>query len=250
MGARRIATIALSGALVVGGAGAAIAAVTKDDGKKAEQGILDDAAKRLNVTPEQLRDALSAAEDAQLDQAVKDGKLTQKQADAIKQARKQSGRVLGPVGPPMLQRHFRGGPGMLAMRHGLIDDVAKALGTTPQKLIASLRDGKTLAAIAKANGTSLADVRAAVKASVKERLDKAVKDGDLTQKQADAILARLDDHLKRIGSGRPLRLERHFRGGPGMPPMPPGMPPDIRPGSMMPGEDAPELMMPPGGTYS
>ena len=46
MGGRRIAVIALSGALVAGGAGAAIARVTKDDGKKAEQEVLDDAAKR------------------------------------------------------------------------------------------------------------------------------------------------------------------------------------------------------------
>lgn len=83
MRTRRIAVLVLSGALVVGGTGAAIAAVTKDDAKKAEQAILDDAAKRLNVAPEKLRDALSAAQDAQLDQAVEDGDLTQKQADAM-----------------------------------------------------------------------------------------------------------------------------------------------------------------------
>src|SRR5688500_6541719 len=95
---RRIAALAVSGALVAGGAGAAIAAVTKDDAKQTEQAILDDAAKRLDVTPEKLRDALSAAQDTQLDQAVKDGDLTQKQADAIKAARKDSGRVLGGPG--------------------------------------------------------------------------------------------------------------------------------------------------------
>lgn len=249
MGARRMATIALSGALVIGGAGAAIAAVTKDDdGRKAEQAILDDAAKRLDVTPEKLRDALAAAQDAQLDQAVKDGKLTQKQADAIKAARKQSGRVLGPVGPPGLHGHLRPGHGLFGMRHGLLDDIAKALGTTPAKLMESLRDGTSLAAIAKANGTSLADVRAAVKSAVKTRLDKAVKDGDLTQRQADRMLDRLDEHLKAIESGRPLRLHRRGHGqGPHMgEPPPPGR---MRPGALLPGDEEPALA-PPGATFS
>ena len=185
-GARRIAVIALSGALVAGGTGAAVAAVGKNDGRQAEQAVLDDAAKRLDVAPDKLRDALAAAQDAQLDKAVEDGRLTRKQADAIKAARAKSGHVLGPFGGPGLHgKHFGpGGPGgpKLEMRHRLLDDGAEALGTTPAKLFAQLRAGKSIADVAKANGKSLADVRTAAKAAVKTRLDKAVKDGDLTQK--------------------------------------------------------------------
>jgi polyhydroxyalkanoate synthesis regulator phasin len=247
MGGRRIAVIALSGALVAGGAGAAFAAATKDDGKKAEQAVLDDAAQRLNVTSAKLREALAAAQDAQIDQAVKDGTLTQKQADAIKAARKQSGRVLGPLGGPGLHgKRFgpgRGGPGALGgLRQGLLDDVADALGTTPAKLFSELRAGKSLADVAKANGKSVDDVRSAVKAAVKTRLDKAVADGDLTQKQADAMLERVDDMLEKIESGGALRPHRDGRGD---------MPPTgaLRPGGLMPGESAPALV-PPGGTYS
>ena len=241
MKARRIATLALSGALIAGGTGAAIAAVTKDDAKKTEQAILDDAAKRLDVTPQKLRDALSAAQDSQLDQAVKDGDLTQKQADAIKEARKDSGRVLGGPGlrggpgPHGVLKLHRGpggpgGPGMhFGLRGGMVEDLAKALGTTPAKLKESLRDGKSVADVAKANGKSLADVRAAVKAATKTQLDKAVKDGDLTQKQADAILERVADHVTAIGSEKGMRLRRHHRFG--------GKPPADapRPGSFMPG---------------
>ena len=249
MGARRIAAIALTGALVAGGTGVAIAAATKDDGKKAEQAVLDDAAKRLNVTPEKLREALAAAQDAQIDAAVKAGKLTQKQADAIKAARKQSGHVLGPLGEPGLHMHGKrfgpgpGGPGF-EFRHGLLDEVADALGTTPPKLVEQLRAGKSLADVAKANGKSLDDVRSALKAAAKTRLDKAVKAGDLTQKQADEILAHVDDMLEKIESGRmprPLGPERH-RGD-----MP--APGTLRPGRLLPGEDTPELAAP-GGTYS
>ena len=238
MGRRRIATIALSGALVAGGAGAAIAAVSNNEAKQAEQAVLDDAAKRLNVAPEKLREALGAAQDAQLDEAVKRGDMTQKQADAIKAARERSGRVLGPFGGPgMRHRHFdRGGPGGpgFGMRRGLLDDIAKAFGTTPAKLFQSLRSGKSVADIAKANGKSLADVRTAAKTAITTRLDEAVKDGDLTQKQADEMLARLDEKLDAIVSGRALRLRRHGdRGGrrdPG----------EMRPGGWLPGGEAPQ----------
>jgi polyhydroxyalkanoate synthesis regulator phasin len=235
MSARRIAALALTGGLLAGGTGAAIAAVSKDDGKKAEQAVLDDAAKRLNVTPEKLRDALSAAQDAQLDQAVKDGKLTQKQADAIKARRKQSGRVLG--GPFGGRPGFRGhGPGF-ERRVMIFPDLAKALGMTRAQLFEQLRDGKTIAEIAKAKGKSLDDVRAAVKADAKERADKAVKDGDLTQQQADDLLAHLDKALEHLGDARPPMLGHHRHGGPA----------DMRPGNFVPGtQEAPELAAPGG----
>jgi hypothetical protein len=257
MRTRRIAAFALSSALLAGGTGVAIAAVTKDDAKKSEQAVLDDAAKRLSVTPEKLRDALSAAQDAQLDQAVKDGDLTQKQADAIKAARKQSGMVLG--GPVLRGPHgpggileLRGGPGGpgfgkhgFGIRFDLFEDLAQALGTTDAKLKQSLRDGKSIADVAKANGKSLADVRAAVRASVKTHLDKAVKDGDLTQKQADEMLDGISEKITAIGSGKGLRLRmrgghHRFHGAP-----PPGAP---KPGSFMPGApDAPDIVTPADG---
>ncbi|HEV7882865.1 MAG TPA: hypothetical protein VGO81_04805 [Solirubrobacteraceae bacterium] len=232
MSARRIAAIALAGGVLAGGTGVAIAAVTKNDGTKAEQAILDNAAKRLNVTPEKLRDALSAAQDAQLDQMVKDGTLTQKQADAIKARRKQSGRVLG--GPLAGAPGFRTeGPGVFGRHHGprggAFLDVAKALGITRAQLETQLRAGKSLADIAKAHGKSLDDVRAALKADAKTRLDKAVKAGDLTQAQADEILAHIDEGLAHLGDAAPPRFEHGRRGMP-----------DMRPGGFAPGApDAP-----------
>jgi uncharacterized protein (DUF433 family) len=240
MSARRIAAIALAGGLLAGGTGAAIAAVNKNDGKQAEQAVLDNAAKRLNVTPEKLREALSAAQDAQLDQAVKDGMLTQKQADAMKAWRKQSGRVLG--------EHFGGprgsrGPGFGLHRGGIVLDLAKALGITRQQLHDQLRAGKSVADIAKAQGKSLDDVRAAVKADAKQRADKAVKDGDLTQAQADELLSHLDDALAHLGDvPGPTFRHGHREGAP-----------DMRPGGFAPGApgapDAPDLA-PSGGVVS
>lgn len=244
MGTRRIAALALSGAIVAGGTGAAIAAVSKNDGRKVEQAILDDAAKRLDVTPEKLRDALAAAHDAQIDEDVKAGRLTERQADALKAARRKSGHVLGPLGGPGLDgRHLGPGGPRLGMRRGLLADIAKAAGTTPQKLVESLRAGTSLADVAKANGRLLADVRNAARAAVKTRLDKAVADGDLTRRQADATLERVDEKLKAIATGKALRLRRHGLRGGGR------RPHELRPGALLPGGEAPQLL-PPGAIHS
>src|SRR5215213_882039 len=82
---------------LAGGAAGAVAATTEE--KAAEQTVLTDAAKRLGVGADALRDALADAEDAQLDAEVKAGRLTQEQADAIKEQRSEMGTVLGPGKP-------------------------------------------------------------------------------------------------------------------------------------------------------
>jgi predicted transcriptional regulator len=238
MSPKRIAAVALSGALLAGGTGVAIAAATRDEGKKAEQAVLDDAANRLDVTPQKLRDALKAAEQAQLDarlaDAVKAGKLTQKQADEIKSEHQKLDGVLGgggfggpggPGGP-----HIRGGgPGFFKGGPGVRVDIAKALGISRAKLHEQLRAGKSIADIAKAQGKSLADVRSAVKADAKARADKAVKAGDLTQDQEDKLLSHLDDMLAHLDEAPMLRdRRRHFDGPP---------PLDPKPGSFVPAPD-------------
>ena len=227
MGFRRVAVITAAGLTVAAGGGAAIAATAGDDGKEAENTVLNDAAKDLNVSPgklrEALRDATVAQLDRELDRAVKAGELTQRQADEIKSRRRESGRVLD-LGPGHGAGHgfHGGGPGFPRRPGpggGPLEDVAEALGISRAALFSRLRDGKTIAQIAKAEGKSLDDVRSAVRASAKERLDKAVKDGDLTERQAKAMLDRLDEHLDRLGSagtfGPPGRGgPRGFHGGP------------------------------------
>jgi hypothetical protein len=211
-------SIAIGGlaATLVGG-GAALAA-RSDDPDKAEQAIIGDAAKRLGVSASELEDALAKAEDAQLDEAVEDGELTKKQADAMKKARKESGHVLGIPGGPRFEHHGFGERG-LRFRGGPLDDVADAIGISVRKLFSELRDGKTIAEVAKAHGKSLDDVRAAVREATEKRLDAEVKDGMLTRKQADEILEGLDDRLEHLGEGGPFGK---WRGGP--PPGGPGGP--------------------------
>lgn len=237
---RRIAIASAAAVAVAAGGAGAIAASKKDERKAAESAILQDAAKRLDVAPSALKDALGKAQDAHVDQAVKDGKLTKEQGDAIKKRRAEMDVVLG-IGPGRPHggpggRHGRGGPG----RHGgprlmlgLPDDAAKALGLTRTQLRDQLRSGKTLAEIAKAQDKDLADVKAAVKAALVARLDAAVKDKKLTDGQRDEILSRFDAHFDAFASGkrppgRPGDRDHHGPppGGPdGPPPFPEGPPP-------------------------
>ncbi|HEV7753083.1 MAG TPA: hypothetical protein VGO71_16165 [Baekduia sp.] len=179
------------------GAGGAIAATSGNDAKKTEQSVLDDAAKRLNVTPDALRSALGAAEDAQLDQAVKDGKITQAQADAIKAERAKDGRVLG--GPGAGGGRGGHGPG----DHGApgpggpaaLDAAATALGLKAAELRTKLDAGKSIADVAKDQGKDIATVKSAIKDAVTKQLDADVTAGRLTAAQRTEELAELDQHL-------------------------------------------------------
>ncbi len=178
--------------------GTAAVAATSDE-KAAEQTVLADAAKRLGVNADDLRSALANAENAQLDAEVKAGNLTQAQADAIKQHRADEGTVLelGHGGPGDHERH--GGPGGGRF---LLTDAAKAIGISESALSTQLRNGKTLTAIAKAHGTTLADVKAAVKKAATARLDAELKAGRITQAQRDEEVAELDDELAHLGDVR------------------------------------------------
>ena len=178
---------------VLAGGSVAVAATTTTDRKAEEQALLADAAKRLGVTDDQLRSALTAAEDARLAAAVKAGTLTQEQADAIKARRAAEGTVLA-LG--------HGGPGGRGGPHFLLEDAAKAIGITEASLKTQLRNGKTLTQIAQAKNKTLAEVKAAVRKTAIARLDADLKANKLTKTQYDQAVERLDDHLEHLGDAR------------------------------------------------
>jgi hypothetical protein len=155
-----------------------------------------------------LVDALVADAKAHLAQAVKDGRLTQAQADELQQDLKEriTDRVnhSGPAGP---------GP------HRGPDDALGAaatyLGISQTDLQTQLRSGKTLGEIADATaGRSKAGLVDALVADAKAQLAQAVKDGMLTQAQADRLAASVEDHVTHLVDGDFPRRP----GGP--PPMP------------------------------
>jgi len=220
---KRTVAIGAAVALAVAGGGAAYAASSGTDQRDA---LLRDAAGRLNVSPSELRSALEGAFGDQLDQAVKDGKLTQQQADQIKQHVKQEGLPLGgPVGPDSHGPGFggpMGGPGHGPFDAGLTA-AADYLGLTRAQLARQLQSGKSLADVARVQGKSVDGLEQALVADAKTHLDRDVADRKLTSDQRDQILREVQEHVADLVSGRaPGPLGRHDgrgRGaGPGGPP--------------------------------
>jgi len=213
---KRKLAIGAAGLLVLGGAGAAYG-VTQS-GKNEREAFLNDAAKRLNVTPDKLKGALKGAFEDRLDAAVKAGRLTQEQADQIKKKIEQGGGppIGGPFfGPPGIARaHVFMGPGG-PVKAGL-DAAAKYLGLTRKQLMGKLASGKSLADVAGDQGKSVDGLKNALKDATKAKLDDAVKNKRLTQDQENKILGGLDQRLdglvNRKGLG-PRPAFRH-RGGP------------------------------------
>lgn len=151
-------------------------------------------ASRLGIGVDDLKSRFVDAEKAAIEQAVKDGKLTRAQADALEQ-RLNANTPFAPF-----FRGFRRGVAK-GVGFGLhvgalggantVEAVANALNMKPADLTAQLRSGKTLADIAKAQNVDEAKVKQAIIDAVKAQLQREVQDGIITQGQADQILSRL-----------------------------------------------------------
>src|SRR5436190_1753818 len=142
--------------------------------------------------------ALLSHEKQELAAAVSAGRLTQAQADAMSAELQQriTDLVNGvhPAGPGRGFGHR--GPGQL------LTTAASYLDTTPANLLTQLQAGKTLAQVANAtSGKSAAGLIAALVAHEKKQLAAAVSAGRLTQAQADAIAAELQQHISDLVNG-------------------------------------------------
>ena len=191
---RRMVIAATGLAVAAAAAGGAVAATQSDNPAAERQAFLNDAAARLGVTSDKLESALKGAAIDRIDAALKAGKLTQAEAQALKDAIN-SGKV--PLGPGL---GF--GPGHGGLRLHAVGDVfdaaASYLGLTQAQLRTQLMSGKSLADIAKAQNKSLDGLKTAITNEVQSKLDQAVKDGRLTQAQADTALSEFKEHLDDI----------------------------------------------------
>ena len=209
--------LASAGALTVAviGAGVVMAQTPGATPGGSAQSFLDRVAQKLGIDTPKLQDAIKSARTDQIDEAVANGDLTQKQADALKQKLQNSpnggafpffdghGKRGGPFGAgPGGPFGFGPGPGL-----GLEDagqKLADFLGISTDQLHTELSaDNATLATVAAAHGKSRDGLKSFITDGAKSKLDKAVADGNLTQKNADAALAMLAAHLDAlIDSGK------------------------------------------------
>jgi hypothetical protein len=196
--------------VVAGGAGAAIAATRGSSGTA--DAFVESLAEHLGVSTDVLEDAAKAAAIDQVDAALDDGRITEEQADALKE-RIEEGDSPFFFGPPLFagpDLHHGGG----AFVDGF-DAAAEYLGLSEDELRERLSEGQSLAEIARAEDKSVDGLKQAMLGEAEESLDQAVEDEDLTREQADRILDRLRDHIDDLVNG-----DFRFGGPPG--PLRPG----------------------------
>jgi hypothetical protein len=220
--AKRKLAVGAAGLAVLAGGGGAYAAGTSSssatpkrtaakpaDIAAEQKAFLDDVAKRLNVTRDQLDAAVKGAAQARVDAAVAAGKLTKEQGDDIKK-RIESGAAggfgLGFLGGP--RGPHGGGPGFGHGGRGFafaglgLDGAASYLGLSEDDLRKQLMDGKSLADVAKAQNKDVAGLKAALKDALTKRLDQAVADKKLTADEKAKILADVDARLDDLINGK------------------------------------------------
>ena len=141
-----------------------------------------------------------------LDKLVKDGTITQAQADAVAKAITDARPARGAHGPGDGSGKIGNGKGGfggfdLAGGMGVVDAAAKALNITSEELIKQVMGGTTVAKIAESKGVALNTVVSAVVTEISTKIDAAVTAGKLTQAEADAKKATLTKTVTDFANG-------------------------------------------------
>ena len=155
---------------------------------------------KLGVTVEVLQQDVRDALKAVVAQLLKNGKLTQTQADSANARIDKQLFDKGMFGPFGGGRGFgmeRGGMGRGGFAGGNteMDAAAAKLGMTTLDLMTELRAGKSLADVAKEKGVDAGELKTAIITAVTTQIDQAVTAGKLTQAQADQLKSKLDSQI-------------------------------------------------------
>ncbi len=190
----------------------------KTDQSQLGQDFIKNFASQLGVDEAKLNAAYSAAANATVDQAVKDGKLTQAQADKIKSEAKNGfkGGFFGHAGKGMEMPHGKAGRAGVGFGFGeqaVLDAAAKALTITSDELKTQLKAGKSIADVATDKKIDIKTVKDAMLTATKADLDAKVKDGKLTQVQADTRYQKASSRIDKVVDTRFTAKS----GGPGHP---------------------------------
>ena len=177
---RTITAAAVAGSLAVGGLAGTVLGTP----------VVAGAAETATGAAGWVRDALQGL--------VYDGTITEAQSEAVATA-------LDDARPERWRGHHGVGG------HAALATVAEALGVTEEELRTALSDGRTVAEVAAEQGVDVQVVVDAVLAEVRERVEQRVAAGDLTQEQADEVLADAEARATAFVDGDGPAL----RGGPG-----------------------------------
>ncbi len=190
--------VAILGVAVLG-----VAAYAQDDegspfdfGAKFKEAV----AKALGVTVEEYDSAVKEAHAQVVDEAVAEGKLTEEQAQRMRERMEQApddwGRGRGFKAPHGKGFRAPEGEGFRSPRGGMmgrggaspIGVAAEKLEMTASELMAEIKEGKSIADVATEKGVDLQDITDAYTEQLGEALSQAVENGRITQEQADSMM--------------------------------------------------------------
>ena len=164
----------------------------------------------LGISVDEYDAAVETAQDQVVDEAVAEGWLTEEQAELLRWRMDRApsggmpwmGRGLGELG-----RGMPGGDSLLSV-------AADEMGMTLTELLTELETEKSIADVAAEKGIDTQVIVDAYLAQVREKVDEAVAEGRITQKQADYQLQRAEERVtaRLDDTGlHPLRGGRHHR---------------------------------------
>ena len=204
------------GAVAIGGA---VTSAQEGDGPVGT--FVSKLAEKLGVSESELTTAIKDTRVEMLDEAVANGRLTQEQADRMREKINESDYGLFGFGRGFGDRLCHRAAGHV------LGTAAEVLDMPKEDLAQQLKDGKSLAEVAEAKGMSVEDFKSALLDEEKAKLDTLVGEDKLTQTQADKIYEKFQENIDTIvnavpGEDGPCHGgPRHFfdgNGGPmGMP---------------------------------
>lgn len=185
-------------------AAATAVGVSPDDLKSALRSgkTIADVAREHGVDPTTVVNAVVASATQSIDQAAANGTIDANRAAQLKERLPQLADRL------VNKKHERG-----EGRHGrrLLKDAlgvaAKTIGVSQDDLKSALKNGKTIADVAKDHKVDPSKVVDAIVDAAKKRIDAAVKDGKLDKDRAKTLESKLPDIAKKLVNGK-LRKER------------------------------------------
>lgn len=137
---------------------------------------------------------------------VDDGTITEQQADAVE-------TVLDGARPQHGGGHGEAAGRRQASGHLSLSTVAVSLGITEDELRSALEDGRTIADVADVKGVAVQTIVDAVLAEQKDHLDDKVAAGELTEAQADRMLADIEKRATAMITGAQPAFRREHEGG-------------------------------------
>ncbi|MGV3139184.1 hypothetical protein ACEF06_22460, partial [Brevibacillus agri] len=163
-------------------------------------------AEAQGVTVDDVVALLVKEQEAKLKEAVEAGKLTQEQADKLNE------NAAERVKEMVQNTHPGKGPGKgFGFGFDKNEELLSLLKLDAAKLQEELKAGKTLAAVAEAQGVSVDDVVALLVKEQEAKLKEAVEAGKLTQEQADKRSEELASMVQKMveGSFEKIAIRKH-----------------------------------------